>query len=141
MDSFRKLLEYLQVIFCDANTAADDNSFHKVFDVFGVTVKAQEMSIGIDLKSADFIGGVMLKLERLLEGKKLFFGEADASLEKGASQVAVVNGFLLVELQDVVHESLLGSAHAGHDVSRDQSGEFEGEVTFLCVSCGNIDEL
>jgi len=106
-----------------------------------VTVKAQEMSIGIDLKSADFIRGVVLKLERLLEGKKLFFGEADASFEKGAPQVAVVNEFLFVELQDVVHESLLGSAHASHDVSRDQSGEFEGEVTFLCIFCSNIDEL
>ena len=83
----------------------------------GVTVKAQEMSVGIDLKSADFVGGVVVKLERLLEGQKLFLGEANASLKKRAPQVASVNGFLLVELQDVVHESLLGPAHASHDVS------------------------
>ena len=141
MDSLRKLLKYLQVVFCDANTTADGNSFHKVFNVLGVTVKAQEMSVSIDLKSADFVGGVVVKLERLLEGQKLFLGEANASLKKRAPQVASVNGFLLVELQDVVHESLLGPAHASHDVSRDQSGKLEREVAFLLVSRGNIDEL
>ena len=99
------------------------------------------MSVGIDLKSADFVGGVVVKLERLLEGQKLFLGEANASLKKRAPQVASVNGFLLVELQDVVHESLLGPTHASHDVSRDQSGKLERKVAFLLVSRGNIDEL
>ena len=56
------------------------------------------MSICIDLKPADFVGGIVLKLERLLKGKKFFFGEADASLEKRAPQVAGIDGFLLVEL-------------------------------------------
>jgi hypothetical protein len=106
-----------------------------------VTIEAQEMSVGIDLKSADFIGGIMLELERLLEGKKFFLREADASLKKGAPQVAGVDWFLLVELQDVVHESLLGSTHASHDVSGDQSGELKGEVAFVLVSGGYIDEL
>lgn len=97
-DSLRKLFKYLQVVFCEANTAADSNAFHQVSNVFRVTIESQEMSIGIDLKSADFIGGIVLKLERLLKGKKFFFGEADASLEKRAPQVAGIDGFLLVEL-------------------------------------------
>ena len=78
------------------------------------------MSVGIDLKSADFVGGVVVKLERLLEGQKLFLGEANASLKKRAPQVARVNGFLLVELQDVVHENLLGTAESCHGVCRNE---------------------
>ena len=99
------------------------------------------MSIGIDLKSADFVGGVVVKLERLLEGKKFFLREANASLKKGTPQVASVDGFLLVELQDIVHESLLCPTHSGHNVSGDQSGEFQGEMAFILLSGGNIDEF
>ena len=140
-DSFRKLFIYLQIVFSEANTAADGNTIHEVLDFLGVTVKTEKVRIGIDFKSADFVRGVMVKLERLLEGLELFLGEADASLEKGASQVAGVNWFLLVELQDVVHVSLLGPTHLSHDVSRDQSGELEGKVAFVLISGGDVNEL
>jgi hypothetical protein len=65
--------------------------------------------------------------------------EKDSTLKERVPQVADIYFVLFIELKNIVHECVLSSAPASHDVDRNNGREFESEVT-LCLSFGGGDD-
>ena len=79
------------------------------------------MSISVDFKATDGFSFVVFKFERVKELRELLIFKMNTSLQKGVPEVGDVDLLLFVELQDVVHEHLLCTAHSGHHVGRNKS--------------------
>ena len=126
--SFGECFEDLHVSVVEPDSAAHGDSSLEVSA--HVWLESEEVAVGVDLEARDGFGVVVLELKGLNELVQLCVGKLDSSFQERVLDVASVNCLLLVELEDVVHEDLLGSAHPCHDVGRNKPGELEGEVAF-----------
>mmetsp|Transcript_28725 Transcript_28725/g.43387 ORF Transcript_28725/g.43387 Transcript_28725/m.43387 type:complete len:282 (-) Transcript_28725:424-1269(-) len=126
-------VEHLHVVFRDTDTAADSDSLKEVIANRRFE-KLVEVGVGVDLETSDLVLMlVMLELEGVEEALQLLLSEGDTALDERVANVANLDGVLLVVLEDVIHENLLGSAEASEDVHRDESGELDGQVAFAAA--------
>jgi hypothetical protein len=72
---------------------------------------------------------VVLKLEGVKQLLQLAVSKGDAPFHQGVLQVADINPVLLIELQYVVQEGLLGLAPPCHDLDRHQRGVLQRVVS------------
>jgi hypothetical protein len=129
VNSFWERTKYLQVVLSKANTAANSNSFVEFRVEIGI--KFEEVSIGVDFKTADSIGLVVFKLEWFEQLVYFLLREVDTSLEERVFEFAHVDWLLLVELEDIVHVDFLGATHTGHHIGRYQTCKLKSKVALL----------
>lgn len=55
----------------------------------------------------------------------------DTPLKEGVFEIFKGDTLLLVVLQDIVHVNLLGSTHAGENICRHKSSDFESHMGIL----------
>lgn len=87
------------------------------------------------------ISVVIFKLQGGEQSVQLLFFKVDTSLKERFPEVADVDGFLLVELKDVVHVNLLSSTHTGHDIGGNQSSKLQGKVALLFSFSLSVNRL